>query len=143
MKYIKFVVFTAVLFYLSYFASFNVGKIQLRFLDESLLGAGYKPLVLNLPFFVYLFIAVLGTMIIMSALGIIERTALRLKVKKFEKENRKLKAELETVKGVGVPSDRKAAEGGAESPKKSGREKRTPTEKKNAGESKKEGAGEK
>jgi hypothetical protein len=142
MKYIKFVVFTAVLFYLSYFASFNVEKIQLRFLDESLLGAAYKPLVLNLPFFVYLFVAVLGTMIIMSALGIIERTALRLKVKKFEKENKKLKAELETIKGVGGLSDRPGASGGAESSKKGGREKRDAAEKK-APETKKEGTSEK
>ncbi len=94
MRYLKLVLFSIVLFILALFAYYNQGEVFLVFLR-------YKNIAvetIKLPVFIFFYIAILGTIIVMSLLGAFERSSLRLKAKKIEKENLKLKAELEAHK---------------------------------------------
>jgi uncharacterized integral membrane protein len=94
MRYLKLVLFSIVLFILALFAYYNQGEVFLVFLKYKNISVE----TIKLPIFVFFYIAILGTIIVMSFLGAFERSSLRLKAKRIEKENMRLKAELDTHK---------------------------------------------
>ena len=108
MKYIKIILFAVVLFILVVFAHYNQTPTSLVFLSYG--GVTYQSV--KLPLFAFFFIAILITIIVMSLLEVIERTSLRIKNRKLQKENTKLQTELTSYKepGTAVPAvpDKKA-----------------------------------
>jgi hypothetical protein len=51
----------------------------------------------NLPLFAFFFIVILITIILVSLLEVIERGSLRIRIRKLEKENAKVKADLNAL----------------------------------------------
>jgi uncharacterized integral membrane protein len=108
MKYIKIILFAIVLFLLVVFAHYNQAPTSLVFLSYG--GVTYQSI--KLPLFAFFYIVILITIIVMSLLEVIERTSLKIKNRKLQKENTKLQAELTSYKetGTSVPvgPDKKA-----------------------------------
>ncbi len=100
MKYIKIIFFAIILFILVYFAHYNQKETILIFYQYGPVTCRTIPL----PLFAFFYMAILITIIVMSVLGIAERTALRLKAKKLGKENEKLQRELDVFKGLETTS---------------------------------------
>ncbi len=99
MKYIKIILFAVVLFLLVVFAHYNQAPTSLVFLSYG--GVTYQSV--KLPLFAFFYIVILITIIVMSLLEIIERTSLRIKNRKLQKENSKLQAELTATKQLETP----------------------------------------
>ena len=94
MKYIKIILFAIVLLILVVFAHYNQAPTTLVFLSYG--GVTYHSY--ELPLFAFFYIAILITIIVMSLLEVIERTSLRIKNRKLQKENAKLTAEMDTLR---------------------------------------------
>jgi uncharacterized integral membrane protein len=90
MKYMKIIFFSIVLFLLVVFAHYNQEPTSLIFFSYG--GQTYQTV--PLPLFAFFFIAILITIIVVSLLEVVERGSLRIKIRKVEKENAKLKADL-------------------------------------------------
>lgn len=94
MKYIKIILFAIVLLLLVVFAHYNQAPTSLVFLSYE--GVTYQSF--KLPLFAFFYIAILITIVVMSLLEVIERTSLRIKNRKLQKENAKLTAEMDTLR---------------------------------------------
>ncbi len=127
MKYIKIIFFAVVLFILVIFAHYNQAPTKLIFLSYE--GVTYESFVL--PLFAFFFIVILITIIVMSLLEIIERTSLRAKNKRLQKENAKLQTEL-TAYRQASPLPAAGAEKATDQPETSAKdgEKKSPAVKK-------------
>ncbi len=100
MKYIKIIFFAIVLFLLVIFAHYNQKPTSLVFYS---LG-GQTLQTVALPLFAFFFIVILVTIIVVSLLEVIERGSLRIKIRKLEKENTKLKADLKALTERATPA---------------------------------------
>jgi uncharacterized integral membrane protein len=118
MKYVKIIFFSIVLFLLVVFAHYNQEPTSLIFFSYG--GQTYQTV--PLPLFAFFFIAILITIIVVSLLEVVERGSLRIKIRKVEKENAKLKADLaahaERAAAPAAPTAEPKEEGKVRPPKK-------------------------
>ena len=121
MKYVKIIFFAIVLFLLVIFAHYNQQPTSLVFYS---LG-GQTIETVRLPLFAFFFIVILITIIVVSLLEVIERGSLRIKNRKLQKENNKLKADLKALTERTAPT---SAAPQAPPEGKKGREKKKQTD---------------
>jgi uncharacterized integral membrane protein len=124
MKYIKIIFFAIVLFLLVIFAHYNQEPTSLVFFSYG--GQTFQTV--SLPLFAFFFIVILITIILVSLLEIIERGSLRIRIRKLEKENAKLKADLKPVTERAVAPAPSALPAGEDKARTTKKKKQTETD---------------
>jgi uncharacterized integral membrane protein len=100
MKYFYVLLFSLILLALIFFAVQNDQLVQLRFL-------GFESV--PLPLFSVIYIGAFFVVILMAFLGVTERFRLKSETRKFKKEAKTLKAELEKFKSAPAAPNKKVA----------------------------------
>jgi uncharacterized integral membrane protein len=128
MKFIKIILLAIILFILVIFAHYNQESTRLVFLSYG--GVTYQSL--EFPLFAFFYVTILLTIIVMSFVEIAERTSLRIKNRRLQKENANLKTQLATYQQQeeAEPSAEPEQEGGLPEPPAVDEDKKVPPAKK-------------
>ncbi len=128
MKFIKIIILAIVLFLLVIFAHYNQEPTKLVFLSYG--GMTYQSL--EFPLFAFFYVTILLTIIVMSLVEIVERTSLRIRNRRLQKENANLKAQLATYQQQeeSEPSGGPEQEGRLPEPQAEDEDKKVPAAKK-------------